>query len=76
MKRWFKWRGATIATAAMAAILLLPGCEGTESRSQVDDTVEELSGKKQVERMKDMKKDLEDIQTQQADRLKELQNSD
>lgn len=76
MKRWLKWPGAILATAALAAILLLPGCEGTESRSQVDDTVEELSGKKQVERMKDMKKDLEDIQTQQADRLKELQNSD
>lgn len=76
MKRWLKWPGAILATAALAAILLLPGCEGTESRSQVDDTVEELSGKKQVERMKDMKKDLEDIQTQQADRLKDLQNSD
>ncbi len=76
MKQWLKWPGAIFATAALAAILLLPGCEGTESRSQVDDTVEELSGKKQVERMKDMKKDLEDIQTQQADRLKDLQNSD
>ena len=76
MKQWLKWPGAILATAALAAILLLPGCEGTESRSQVDDTVEELSGKKQVERMKDMKKDLEDIQTQQADRLKDLQNSD
>ena len=54
----------------------MAGCEGTETRNQVDDTVEELAGKKQVDQMKAMKEDLEQIQTQQADRLKQLQTDD
>ncbi len=30
-------------------LVAFTGCEGTESREQVDDTVEELSGKKNIE---------------------------
>lgn len=76
MKRWCKRPGALIVTASLLAFLLMTGCEGTDSRNQVDDTVEELAGKKQVDRMKAMKEDLEDIQIQQDDRLKQLENSD
>ena len=53
--------------------LALAGCEGTESREKVDDTVKELSGQKSLERMDQMKKNIDDINTQQADRLKEPQ---
>jgi len=53
--------------------LALAGCEGTESRENVDDTVKELSGQKSLERMDQMKKDIGDINKQQADRLKEPQ---
>jgi outer membrane murein-binding lipoprotein Lpp len=63
-------------TALLSAILLMAGCEGTESRNQVDDTVEELAGKKQVDRMKAMKEDLDQIQTRQADRIKQLETAD
>ncbi len=51
------------------------GCEGSEPREQVDETVKELSGQKSVERMDKMKKDIGAIQTQQEDRLKQLDES-
>ena len=51
----------------------LSGCEGTETHEKVDDTVKELSGQKNLERMDQMKRDIADINKQQADRLKEPQ---
>jgi hypothetical protein len=53
--------------------LVLVGCEGTDSREKVDDTVKEFSGQKNLERMEQMKKDIAVIKKQQADRLKKLQ---
>jgi gas vesicle protein len=76
MKRWYQRLGVMGVTVMLSAALLMAGCEGTETRNQVDDTVEELAGKKQVDQMKDMKEDLEQIQTQQAERLKQLQTDD
>ena len=76
MKRWYQKLGAIGATALLSTALQMAGCEGTETRNQVDDTVEELAGKKQVDQMKAMKEDLEQIQTQQAERLKQLQTDD
>lgn len=67
----------TLKTLPLILVLLtglaLAGCEGTESREKVDDTVKELSGQKSLERMDQMKKDIGDINKQQADRLKEPQ---
>ena len=57
----------------LLAFLAFSGCEGTETREKVDDTVKELSGQKNLERMDQMKKDIGDINKQQADRLKEPQ---
>jgi outer membrane murein-binding lipoprotein Lpp len=76
MKRWHQRLGVMGVTVMLSAALLMAGCEGTETRNQVDDTVEELAGKKQVDQMKAMKEDLEQIQTQQADRLNQLQTDD
>jgi gas vesicle protein len=76
MKRWYQRLGMMGVTVMLSAALLMAGCEGTETRNQVDDTVEELAGKKQVDQMKAMKEDLEQIQTQQADRLNQLQTDD
>jgi outer membrane murein-binding lipoprotein Lpp len=53
--------------------LVLAGCEGTDSREKVDDTVKELSGQKSLERMEQMKKDIDDIKKKQADRLKQAE---
>jgi hypothetical protein len=53
------------------ACLAFVGCEGSDSREKVDNTVKEMSGQKNLERMDKMKKDISDINKQQADRLKE-----
>jgi len=53
--------------------LVLAGCEGTDSREKVDDTVKELSGQKSLERMEQMKKNIDDIKKKQADRLKQAE---
>ena len=60
-------------TFVILAFLTLSGCEGTETREKVDDTVKEFSGQKNLERMDRMKKNIDDINKQQADRLKEPQ---
>ena len=56
-------------------LVAFTGCEGTESHEQVDDTVEELSGKKNIERFIQMKEDINQIQEQRADRFKQLDNA-
>jgi len=71
------WIKKTFKTWPLIPVLLtglaLSGCEGTDSREKVDDTVKEFSGQKNLERMDQMKKDIGDIKKQQADRLKEPQ---
>ena len=57
------------------AFLAIAGCEGTETREQVDDTVEELAGKKNLDRMHQMKKDINKAAQQQADRFKKTAES-
>ena len=72
-----KWIKKTFKTRLLFLVLLsalvLAGCEGTDSRENVDDTVKELSGQKNLERMDQMKKDIDDINKKQADRLKEIE---
>jgi hypothetical protein len=52
--------------------LLALGCEGTDTRDKVDDAVEEMSGKKNVDRYKKMKTDLDEIETQQTEKYQQL----
>ena len=56
----------------LCAVLVLGGCEGSEPRNQVDDTVKELSGQRQVEQMDKMKKNLDAINQKHADQLKQV----
>ena len=71
------WIKKTFKTWPLSFVLLtglvLAGCEGSESREKIDDTVKEFSGQKNLERMDQMKKDIDDINKRQADRLKEIQ---
>ncbi len=55
---------------------LLSGCKGSDTREKVDDTVEELAGKKQVDQMKKMEKDISDIADQQAERFDEFEEDE
>ncbi len=57
------------------AFLAIAGCEGTETREQVDDTVKELAGKKNLDRMDQMKKNINKAAQQQADRFKKIDES-
>ncbi len=53
----------------LLALPLLSGCKGSDSREKVDDTVETLAGKKQVDQMKKMEKDIDNIVDQQTEKL-------
>ena len=55
--------------------LAIAGCEGTETREQVDDTVKEFAGKKNLDRMEQMKKDIGTAQQQQEERVKKTEES-
>ena len=57
------------------AFLAVAGCEGTETREKVDDTVEELAGKKNLDRMDQMKKNINKAQQQQLERFKKIDES-
>ena len=70
IKKIFKTR---LLFLVLLAGLALAGCEGTDSREKVDNTVKELSGQKNLELMDQMKKDIDDINKKQADRLKEIE---
>ena len=57
------------------AFLAIAGCEGTDTREKVDDTVEELAGKKNLDRMDQMKKTIDKSQQQQLERYKKTEES-
>ena len=73
------WIVTTCKNLTLVLVLLtflaIAGCEGTETREQVNDTVKELSGKKNIEQMDRMKKDLDKLKKQQADRFKKIIDS-
>jgi len=75
MKRWCRAVRLLVVAMTLSCLLVMFGCEGTDTRNQVDDSVQELAGKKQVERMKEMKEDLEHIQTRQSQRLDQLEDA-
>ena len=57
------------------ALIAVWGCEGTDTREKVNDTVEELTGKKNLDRMDKMKKTIKKAQEQQQDRYKKTKES-
>ena len=57
------------------AFLAMTGCEGTDTREKVNNTVEELAGKKDLDRMDRMKKTIHKAQEQAQERLKKTAES-
>ena len=57
------------------AFLALSGCERTDTREKVDDTVKELAGKKDLDRMEKMKKTIHKAQQQDQERFKKTEES-
>ena len=56
--------------------LLCSGCKGSDSREEVDNTVEEFAGKKKVDQMKALEKNIGEIRDQQSDRLENLNQTE
>jgi len=69
---WVMKKISFLPLIILCAALVFCGCEGNETREQADDTVKELSGQKNVERMKQMKQNIGDIEKQQEDRMKQV----
>jgi len=57
------------------AFLAVAGCEGTDTREKVDDTVKELAGKKDLYRMEKMKKTINKARQQEQERFKKTEES-
>jgi outer membrane murein-binding lipoprotein Lpp len=57
------------------AFLAVAGCEGTDTREKVNNTVEELAGKKNLDRMDQMKKTIKKAQEQQMERYKKTKEN-
>ncbi|MBN2419969.1 MAG: hypothetical protein JXL81_11330, partial [Deltaproteobacteria bacterium] len=55
---------------------LLSGCKGSDTREKVDDTVETLAGKKQVDELKRAEKQVSKITDQQEERFDQLEEED
>lgn len=71
-----QWSDRLIKSGVLAlflcALLATGGCEGTDTRDTVDNTVEEMAGKKDLERYQQMKDNLGEIQTQQTEMNRRL----
>ena len=64
--------GKMVIIVVLMAILAFTGCKGSDTREEVDDTVEEFAGKKKVDQMKAMKKSIGEIDNQQSERFNQL----
>ena len=73
MNEWFSSVLKSLVLVFLLGVaMVVGGCEGTDTRDTVDDTVEELAGKKNLDRYQQMKDDLGDIQTQQTEKYRQL----
>jgi hypothetical protein len=66
----------TIIIGFLLVFLAFTGCKGSDTREEVDNTVEEFAGKKKVDQMKTMERNIEEIQNQQSDQSKQLDDID
>jgi hypothetical protein len=58
------------------SLAMFYSCKGSDTREKVDDTVEELAGKKQVDRMKEMENDIGDITDRGSERMDDLKETE
>ncbi len=70
MKIDIKIIGALAIIILIVSSLCFTGCRGSESREKVDEAVETVSGKKQVEQMNKMKNDIQKAQEKADERMK------
>ena len=68
-----KWITTSAIVLALVGGILFCACEGTDTREEVDKTVETVVGKEQTDQFKEAKEKLGDIEAQQAERYKGLE---
>ena len=73
MNEWRRYLKGWVLAFIVGLALVAGGCDGTDTRDTVDDTVEEMAGKKNLDRYKQMKDDLGEIQTQQTEKYRQLE---
>jgi hypothetical protein len=59
----------------LCVFLAIAGCDGTDTREKVDDTVKELTGKKKLDQMDQMKKDINKAAQLQEEGFKKTKES-
>lgn len=72
MHGWYGDLRCLVLVFLLCLTLAAGGCEGTDTRDKVDGTVEELVGKKDMERYQKMKDDLGEMQDQQTEKYRQL----
>lgn len=73
MNEWRRYVKGWVLAFIVGVTLVAGGCDGTDTRGTVDDTVEEMAGKKNLDRYEQMKDDLGEIQTQQTKKCRQLE---
>ncbi len=73
MNEWRRYVKGWVLAFIVGVTLVAGGCDGTDTRGTVDDTVEEMAGKKNLDRYEQMKDDLGEIQTQQTKKYRQLE---
>jgi hypothetical protein len=68
-------RNGVVLVLLIWAPLATVGCEGSDTRATVDDTAQELAGKKNLDRYQQMRGDLAGVQQRQAHQYRQLEES-
>jgi hypothetical protein len=75
MNSWLGRASRILVLVACACLLAgNSGCSGTDTREQADDVVEEMTGKKDLDRYHQMKGELNEIQQRQSKKYDQLKN--
>jgi len=72
---WVMKKIRFLSLLILCAATVFYGCEGSEPREQIDDTVKELTGEKNLGVMNKVIKDINAIQNKQDERLKQFDES-
>lgn len=68
-----------VALLSVSGAMLFSGCKGSDTRESIDETVETVSGKEQVDQMNKMKRDIDKagrMSTQRMERSLEEETPD
>lgn len=70
------WLTLGVLILCVFTTIYFTGCKGSDSREKVDDVVEEMTGKKNVDRMQRMKKDIDQIKDLQQKRYDQMDDTE